>query len=365
LDGGKQDFVLDWGKPIAGTVVDDKNKPVARADLTFSVPNSRITVAQCHTDGAGRFQFDHLPDVSLLNVSVRHIERRIRYNQQVKPGETDLQISNRPPIRVRGRVLASKDDTPVTKFSVRYAVAYGRTHDGRESWSTYYWHGPKKAFSSPAGEFDHRFGDFGKYKYVLCIDAPGFASTVFKQELSPGNDLAKLDIRLERGFILSGNAVHEAGRGIANARIVLRRQETIEGIQPSAFPPLEAVTNQAGKFRINTLSPGKYEVTGTADGFASLPMQVVEISGDEKNELSLTFTPGATLKGTFRINGKAASNARLILVPTPHRQGHRNASLATGSDGSFSFKEVSPGTYLLWQSAYQWFSQSFSPFREN
>ena len=347
---GVHHFALGPGKPLAGVVLDEKDKPLARADLSVSTSDSRVMVAQCNTDGAGRFRLENVPDVPELFLSVRHVERRVYLRQTVKPGRTDLEISSKPPVRARGRVVSAKDGTPLPRFSLRFATAYGHARADTPTWSPWYWRdGTAKQFNSAAGEFDFRFGSHGSYRFRLCADAPGYASGVIDRDFLPGDDVSGLEVRLERGFVLTGKATSRPdAKAVKNATITVRSVTDKAGLLLNRLPSQQATTDAAGKFRFDSLTPGKHEVTGSAQGFAPLAVQAIDVSEVESNQLSLTFRIGVTVDGVFRGEGKGIPNARLILVPTVQAHRQRRNSARTEPNGSFRFTNIASGAYLVY-----------------
>ena len=135
---------------------------------------------------------------------------------------------------------------------------------------------------------------------------------------------------------------------IKNATITVRSVTDKAGLLLNRLPSQQATTDAAGKFRFDSLTPGKHEVTGSAQGFAPLAVQAIDVSEVESNQLSLTFRIGVTVDGVFRGEGKGIPNARLILVPTVQAHRQRRNSARTEPNGSFRFTNIASGAYLVY-----------------
>ena len=153
------------------------------------------------------------------------------------------------------------------------------------------------------------------------------------------------DVALRRGATASGIAAGSDGHGVANLELQFR---------PDRGTPLAALTDASGRYRLDTLSVGRYRVSIVTPGWylAASPAQFDVPEGSSAGPASVTFdvnvvsagiVSGAVVLG----DGSPAAAARVWLVGGAGvlrgaRNVGRRLETFTAKDGTFTLDDVPP-----------------------
>ncbi|MCX6630096.1 MAG: carboxypeptidase-like regulatory domain-containing protein, partial [Candidatus Solibacter sp.] len=246
-----------------------------------------------------------------------------------------------------------------------------------------------RATAETDGGGKFRFQDIASGRYLLFGERTGFARQAYGARTNPisgtmlvfaaGKEVKDLRFKLSPSAVIAGKVLDDEGEGIPNAAVMALKTMYDHG--KKQFLPIGAVqTNDVGEYRLGNLKGGKYVISAT---FRNLGMGLAGTSSAkppaDKPEpaFTTTFYPnsndplaaspidiglGAEMRGmdirmakvkAFRVKGKLseAPGKTTIVFLTPKGQGitglvTRNMALAQ-QDGSFEFKGVAPGSYLL------------------
>ena len=137
------------------------------------------------------------------------------------------------------------------------------------------------------------------------------------------------------------------GAGIAGAVVAVGRAD-LGGMIGMSGPPLVAVSDATGAWRVPALPPAQYVVSATATGFfpGSSP-RVTLISGEQKTGIDLVLEAGGTVvHGTVSdIGGGPIANARIQIHPDSVRMLDGGQLVAlTAADGTYQIS-VRDGPY--------------------
>ncbi len=196
----------------------------------------------------------------------------------------------------------------------------------------------------------------GELRFV--IRAPAFAPLRSSREVTGGDVAMVADFILERGVILSGHVVDEAGTGIPGVGI-----ETIEAASGGLFTLSWAASGRepqtrsgpGGAFEVNELAVGPYLLRLGHPEYLDLKVEgAVDRPGQAVTGMSLVMKRGSTIAG--RVIGVEPGQASELLVralPSSDVDidmldvfnGARLAELT--ADGSFELRGLGEGKYRL------------------
>ncbi len=269
------------------------------------------------------------------------------------------------------------------------------------------------AITDDTGAF--RIGALPAGRFTIKVEKPGFIPSMYGARrparpgttlvLAEGARLANLNVTLWRGAAIAGTIVDQRGRPVAGIAVRAYR----EGAQGDVAIPILSnnglVTDEAGRFRMFGLEPGKYVVSARVTSGVNAASKVLSdarvdelllalrkgqrtgfsqaqattsglttsyapvffpgtMSIDQAATLSLVAgqeiggidfaiqaIPVSSITGAARLmDGAPAAGARITFVRVPRSSPRFAFILASSSatvadDGSFSVAQMTPGTY--------------------
>ncbi len=250
------------------------------------------------------------------------------------------------------------------------------------------WEGGRGIQSVPA-----RTDDAGRFalksllpgSYQLTATAEGFVTGDYGQrmptepgkriELSDGQNFEHADITLLKTSAIEGRLLDEFGDPVPGLAVQVAQVTFTAG--KSRLMPVggtartDRLTDDLGQFRVTNLPPGDYYVMGLAGPFAgpaepagfgvtyypgtSTPPDARAVrgtAGQDARDITFTMAPApmATISGvTLDGDGKPLPRASVMLIPTSGGDVRAaiTAGIASGADGSFTFRNVANGTYVI------------------
>ena len=162
-----------------------------------------------------------------------------------------------------------------------------------------------RASTSAQGRF--RVSRLGQGSFELVLSRPGFAAARETVSLSSGESRADLRFVLRPGRAATGLLLDEAGDPVAGAEVELVRSVTAA---PGDFEEesvaedrlFRTATGSGGRFRIDDLPAGGYELNAHLRGFRPLAEKGLELPREESVQDLGTFVlkRGAALEGRVR-----------------------------------------------------------------
>jgi hypothetical protein len=229
---------------------------------------------------------------------------------------------------------------------------------------------------------DYEIADVPAGHYRLTADRTGYltgeygvapdslADAALRLVVSRGVTIEHADVTLLFGAVIDGHVVDETGQPLPRARVEAVAAASSRGTR--LFIPVSAVmADDVGHFRITGLRPDTYAVRASFAGPAAAadtayattyfpgviePVRASTIavtagSRAEAVDVALVPVPTAAISGrVLHSNGQPAPGVDVVMTgsdPRPGPQPFRPVTATAGFDGSFTFRDLQPGWYLL------------------
>jgi hypothetical protein len=314
---------LDAGSAAAGLVVDRARAPVAGAEVRITVlgadgPVSERTVT---SDDAGRFRFDRLPR------GKASLEAR-------GPGGVSA------PVVVR--LLDGKERTGIQLVLAEAAVIAGRVVDGKGSPVQGAAVAATAAKSSlkPSPTTTDADGGFvladlaAGTRHVVQARREGFAAA-FARNVVPPVEGIELVLRSAGG--IRGVVKGPGGTAVPSFQVQVERFVEADGmVRPGRAGSRFSAPD--GRFELDLVEPGQYDLVVTADGFAPARPPRVTVPPDGWAEIEVELAGGSRVTGRVTSDGKPVVGARVAMF-----SGYGGPPVFTDAQGRFSLADVAPG----------------------
>ncbi len=301
-DEAPVEIVLERGARIAGRVVDDSGQPVEGVRLDV------MTIAR-ETPSAGRMAgaLGQRPGFSkvdgtfeILGIAPGRVElgvQPVRGWIAHEPLEMTLSAGEERTgvlVRVgRGAELAGRvtdtDGRPVEDAGVQVSV-HG---SGSSLVNRFHVRSPSSHGSTDGdGHYSVRGIDPKIPQVVVSVRHPDYASLERTFEIRRGRN--HLDLVVEKGGVLSGVVLTEAGEPVGGAQIEMSTVATHAVVMGGNQV---AESGGDGRFEISGLTAGAYRLRARKTGFAESALETVEAGPGQDAYVTLTLRTGGTIRG--------------------------------------------------------------------
>jgi hypothetical protein len=243
----------------------------------------------------------------------------------------------------------------------------------------------RSASTNSRGDFEIR--DLPPGRYTLTVTRSGYLSFEYGQrrigergktiELSEGEALSSIDVRMPRASVISGRVLDENAEPVPNASIWIMRQEFFRGRRRFVPVSVGVRTDDIGQYRATGLAPGEYLLFATVPetwtagaekkrvfGYAPTyfpgttsieqAQQVKVAAGKETPnvDVALIAAPAAVISGTARgsdgtpLSGGSVSLSQVMMGPGGMSFGGV-ADARIDADGNWMLRDVPPGEYEI------------------
>ncbi len=325
---------LATGAPVSGIVVDERERPVANAQVSGITDNKQhnglwVTTL---TDAEGRFTLHHLAEgkCQLLASKEGYVFKATQPQPQPQPlanpfvrarsGAQNVRLVLTSQGHIRGRVVRT-DGTPIPRFTVDH-----------------------KTLRAPDGAFRLAVESAGFQRFTF--EAPGLMRTVREVKVSEGEDVDLGEVRLDAGRIIRGRVVEaETSQPLEDAVVELRLPAANE-LWDEEAPVAAEVTDRNGAFAFTPMEarPLYVRVRTNRDH----PWMHQHIGTGDEN-LELRVYRGALVEGTLTDREGRPVEAHVQLIA----DGIDLSVPVDAKPGSFTAKNVRAGTYTLAASGAQ------------
>jgi protocatechuate 3,4-dioxygenase beta subunit len=234
---------------------------------------------------------------------------------------------------ISGRVMDARSGRPVRDAAIRAALAgdhtqmvFGPGDDERQ------------ASSDADGHFE--IPGLAAGSYSVTATHPEWSEATEKVELKEG--AVAVDIRMNAGATIGGVVVGAGQRPVGGASI------SLDATGGDPFGEQFTVADDAGRFRFERLTPGRYTVTALLRSQSSSPAEVVLASTDAAREVTLSLGVGALIRGV--VSGLAEAQRIGVNVNAGGSEDFF-ATTRTEAGGTFEFSGVPAGPVNLTASA--------------
>lgn len=292
--------------------------------------------------------------------------------QVAVPPRDQARAAPEPTAVVRGRVVDAATGQPLRRVVI---TARGAGQRGE----------PKTAATDDRGRYELRRLPAGDV--FLSARKPGYVGQQLGQRrprdtprpltLRDGQVVEQADFALERGGVITGRVVDEAGEPLLNATVYALRQVWRQGKRTLDIERT-GTTNDLGVYRVFGLAPGNYFVKGesrlrlnTGDdesreyaptfypgvpGAAGAQPVAVSASQESVADFPLGLTRSATVSGVvLGLDGRPLTSGRVQAVEvTAGGQGlavYSDQASSIAGDGTFTIRGLMPGSWVLTASA--------------
>ena len=241
--------------------------------------------------------------------------------------QRDLQLE--PAGSLAGRVVGRPGGEPVPAASVQ-----ARSIEG---WSL----GRSRAVESD-GEGRFRLDGLTPGDFVVEARAAGRAGRSAPVRVTPGPSAPELVVELADGLALDGRVVDAAGRPVAGAQLTAWSRD--------GGPPAEATSAAGGRFRIEGLLPGRYELRAMGPQ-ATRTRAAMKLVNRDLTGLELRLEGQVIVMGqVIDPSGGTVAGARVMAGTEPATLGWAGRSAPatiTAADGRFRFQGLDAGRVTL------------------
>ena len=339
---GPVDFALPPGGKIRVRVVDEEDRPIARARIFFqewrgSIHYFEFDHVNQYTGPNGVWEWNEAP-VDEFKADICPPEAMQLEEQLLKAREEEYVFRRVPLLVVSGTVVDAETKEPIERFRV---VPGMRWSNSQLFWSQH------ESFDAADGRYEVSRNRSGS-GHLVRIEADGYTPAASRDiKFDEGN--VTIDFELEKGRNIEATIVTPEGKpaagakvgvGVAGSQISIRNGDIDDG---STYAARQDADDE-GRFNVPP-QEGPFQVVVTHPaGFAYLK------SEDGAIAESIQLTAWARVEGTFRVGAKAMPNVTLnINNEQVHSYGAERPNIfthhetATAGDGSFVFERVFPG----------------------
>ncbi|HIG11103.1 MAG TPA: carboxypeptidase regulatory-like domain-containing protein [Planctomycetes bacterium] len=348
-DPVERNVILEIAEMISGRVIGKTGESVEGAEvLAMSYTNSsRACRDMVLTDSDGAFTLDSLSP-GQYTLAVRAVGYRPGHESRVKTGASGLLIQLSPQATIIGRVLANGESA--TNFKVRLR----QTYENNPATSAV---GDEIAFENSDGSF--MLDSVQPGTYVVQAIAEGYAPSYSDGfRVGMGMPVKGVIVHLTRGGALVGRVLNAQGKTISRPTISTHDNTWANTIFDQALGdqfPTNATSKKRtgtpdGKFKLDGLKGGAYQVRIRAPDYCELILQDILVQDGQDTDLDVvTLIKGGTVTGqVLDSTGKPIPGAKVNLRPDGRTDGlPRNYRSTTGTNGRYRIAGIYPGAYLL------------------
>ena len=334
---------------LTGRVVDETGGPLEGIRVEASCLQTDFRKVETQTTGAdGAFSFEGFEDrfVKLEAKQEGFDEKAV----ETTGSSRDIVITLPRPAVVSGLVLTPDGVPPNGGFQ----VCARRISDAEPELDVTELFNPLRPGENwiegrEDGTFEIPAAPSGRVEIIA--KAPGYAEgTSGELFLEPRSVHEGIEILLASGAFVAGRVLHADGTVASQAAVSVSRigtdktAEAMKRFMPGLLGDTDSVsTNTGGIYRAGPLEPGEYRVSASKEGVAPSQQEIVRVAvGARVTVPDLVLHPGATVRGRVLENGKGLMGVMTQLM------GRGPMKMAnTGTDGTFTFEGLGPGSYSL------------------
>lgn len=300
-------LVLLRSRSAFGRVVDRQDRPLPEVEVKLSPGGPAAgggEAVTARTDGEGKFMVAEIPALELdLEARKEGFGPRTVRGVEVPPGRgpVDLGTLVLTPGAVVAGAVRDRGGRPVAGASVWLEEDRGGAPPGLRR----VLRGEPAATTGEDGRF--RVADLEPGRRIhLAARKEGFVPAMVRGVEAPTRE--PVSLVLDPASRVSGLVVTGEGQPVAGAQVELAGAEPPPGVagvpRRSSDDSRSAVTEADGRFTLDEVAPGAFEVRATAEGYQpAKPVALEVVSGKPVEGVRLVLAPGATLEGLITDRG--------------------------------------------------------------
>lgn len=355
------DFALLPGMLIRGSVVDTAGQPIQDARLeAWPIGASAPPIAaRSRRDGS----FD-LVGLLAMDYRVKVLARGYQDLElsQVPAGRDDLRCELQPRATLAVRVL-TPEAQPVLRYELGVRRWFPHDSDPLQGQIGLVAELPEQRIRLDALTPHATIPGVPPGRFVLEVEAPGFAKTLSTPfDVLPTTNSVAMDVTLERGTVLRGRVLDDAGAPLAGAVVQTEPNgaapdnpvwRMIAQAAPDRRTKAKATTDPGGWFTLPNLARGIYQLRIDHRDACQQVVGDLRLDADGERSLPAIAVPiGAEVSGRATVGGKVAGQVKVIATTRvePGAVPERGQRLETATDATGAFRlprRLPPGSYEL------------------
>ncbi len=350
IESKQQDFDLEPGHVIAGRVLGPDRLGVSGVEVTAM--NQSGTVGSRGTAlslNGGEFLIEGLSEgLYALQADAEGYESGGL--QRVESGETNAVIELFEMGGVQGRVV-DPDGRPLESFACKART----TNPTSNVFGAIV---AQRKFNNVAnGAFELAAVPEGEY--VIEANAQGYAPS-FSEPFTTVQGVTTPDVvvRMSKGGGLTGMVVDSySGAPIAGAEVATQDNnyadselfDLFNALEPTALTKTSVRTDDEGRFAVELMTPGEYQLRVSMRGYTTLIVNDVVVTDGKRADVGAqALSRGALVIGKVHgPDGRPEPGAVVQLYSVDNTQIYSSKKTRSDASGSFQLENVQAGTYKL------------------
>lgn len=246
--------------------------------------------------------------------------------------------------------VTGPDGQPVAGVTVRkWTLFDGEWEPGYEfeSWSDGFYLLGEMAGGTYRVEFDGRGIGLSREFWDGASSVYGASSIV----LDPREDVYGIDAQLSACGALEGTVLIAGGDPAVGAPVQLAQWDEVAGRYVDIFDTAPPLTDENGRWRMDSVSPGTYRVTaGPTGAYAEGSVQGVVVDSEQTTTADITLPLGASISGTITDNLGLPVQTGVEAQAWSADVGKWRGVVIAESDanGDYTLGPLAPGTYRVY-----------------
>jgi uncharacterized GH25 family protein len=315
---------LPAGAEVAGVVVDRARAPVAGAEVRATVvgaSGARGAERTMTTDAAGAFRFERLaPGIATFEAhGAGGISPPTTFRLKDGARRTGIQLVLSNAAAISGRVVDGKG-TPIAGATVLATPAKSKIK-------------ARPSTTGPDGAFLLE-GLAAGTRHVVQARHQEHAAAFDRNVVPPAEGL---ELVLQSAGGIRGVVKGAGGGPVASFQVQVERFVETDGmVRPGRTSTRSSAKD--GRFELDVMQPGQYDLVITADGFAPARPPRVTVPADAWADIQVELAAAGRVTGRVLSDGQPINGARVAMST-----GYQGPPIFTDGQGRFTLVDVAPG----------------------
>ncbi|MEE2857684.1 MAG: carboxypeptidase regulatory-like domain-containing protein [Planctomycetota bacterium] len=342
--------VIDWDE------VRSVGSRLTRLPLRNELGNSLQRVSETLADDRGRYQFHGLDAGSYLVAAsaagslLTPAQQLIELADSVKRQDLMLLPGASLTVRTRSASGVEAECRVIVRGTMVDSSAGNETwYLSREELLLYMLNPPMlegKTDADGVVQFDH----LPPLEYTVYAQKPPLAQASKRLNLI---DAREITLELVPGALIDGMVFTVDGTAVEGSIVKLVESGRNRwGEVPRPLP--ETISDAAGRFLLQGVPPGSFEIVTEAKGFIEGRVTGIEVESDETIPVEVVLEQGAVIRGIVRDGAGAPLPGIDVAAETTARGGRPATKVVTDEAGQFNIDTLTPGEYRLTCSGSGW-----------